>query len=426
MCIISFAGLGQTGWINQTPSSEYPGLFGICAVDSAHVWAVGNDHEGTVTEEIVLRSTNGGDSWDIVNTGFNERFTGVIFINCDTGFISGQAADDEPFIIRSFDAGQNWQRLDIRASVITTVNDIEFHRSESEDSIFMYVAGGLGYVWKSKDLGDSWNVLSGGCRNGNFNACFFIDKNTGWFVGTPDAQYNNSIMVTRNGGVDFTEQINPEQRKLNEVSFANADTGIVVGLSSTILYTKNGGETWENKPNTGYRWQSVQLTASGRAWAVGNDGTIGYSTDYGYSWEIQESGMEGYELWDVSFINDNEGWIVGGGIGSPGIVLHTTTGGAGTTEIDPDDPGGIFSLGQNYPNPFTRTTRIRYKIETPGMITISLYNVLGNRLEYLVNEYKPQGAYTIDFMNDHYPRGIYFYELKAGSELIQTRRMIIL
>ena len=52
--------------------------------------------------------------------------------------------------------------------------------------------------------------------------------------------------------------------------------------------------------------------------------------------------------------------------------------------------------------------------------------MLGNKLEDLVHEFQLQGEYTVDFVNDHYPGGIYFYDLKIGSEFIQTKKMIIL
>lgn len=409
--------LAQDGWTNQTPSSTYPALMGVYAIDSDHIWAVGS--EGTV-----IRSTNGGDTWDIVNTGFDDNFATVIFLNLDTGFVTGRATDDDPFVLRTYDAGSNWERIDLPASG-NDVYDIDFFYSESEDSTIIFATGGLGYVWKTKKFGDSWKTLAGGCGNGNFNSCDMVDENTGWFVGTPDAQYNFSIMYTADGGLLFTEQTNPTERKLNGVSFANASKGIAVGLVGTILYTEDGGATWETRPNTGYRWQAVTQTETGKAWVVGDDGNIAHSEDYGYTWTNQESGLT-YELWDVYFIDENEGWIVGGGIGNPGIVLHTTTGGETTTEIEPVGQAGIYSLDQNQPNPFRNKTRISYHVQNPGDITIWLYDASGNILECLVSEPKLQGDYQFEFVNDRYPAGIYFYDLKVGSELITTRKMIIL
>lgn len=66
--LTTMIGTGQTGWENQTPSFSYPGLLGIDAIDSMHVWAVGND--GTV-----IRTMNGGVTWNSVRTGFDDNFS---------------------------------------------------------------------------------------------------------------------------------------------------------------------------------------------------------------------------------------------------------------------------------------------------------------------------------------------------------------
>jgi photosystem II stability/assembly factor-like uncharacterized protein len=416
--LLPLAVLGQDGWTNQIPASEYPGLQGIFAIDSAHVWAVGM--EGTI-----LHTEDGGATWEVVPSGYADNFNNVLFINRDTGFIAGNPAEGDAFMIRTLDGGESWQRLGLPTAVTTTVNDIGYGCSANGDSLILYAAGGLGHIWKSGGAGDSWTLLQGGCRNGNFNACCIVDEQTGWFVGTPDAQYSETIMVTTDGGISFGEQTNPEQRKLNGVSFVDASHGVAAGLSYTLLYTENGGETWETRPNTGYRWQDVHLDGSGRAWAVGDKGTIAYSEDFGYTWNPQESGMS-VELWDVSFINDREGWIAAGGIGNPGYVLHTTTGGVGSTGIHPADPLRATSLGQPYPNPVKHTARIGYYIQAPALVTISLYDILGNKLKDLVREFTPPGEHSVDFDADGHAEGLYFYDLKVGSQWIQTNRMVIL
>jgi hypothetical protein len=139
---------------------------------------------------------------------------------------------------------------------------------------------------------------------------------------------------------------------------------------------------------------------------------------------MQESGLN-CELWDVCFLNEHEGWIAGGGIGNPGVVLHTISGGEGAEGIDPEYVKSVNSLDQNHPNPVVNATRISYHIHHPERITVSLYDVLGNKLETLVDEYQPKGDYTIDFKSDPYPEGIYFYDLKVSSGLVKTVKMVI-
>jgi photosystem II stability/assembly factor-like uncharacterized protein len=418
LCLITYAAWSQNGWTNQTPSSEYPGLHAVYAIDSLNVWVAGE--QGTI-----LHSLDGGESWDAVETGFEDSFTNVLFLNRDTGFISGIPAEGDAFILRTTDQGESWQRIDLPTAVYTMVNDIDFFHSEVDDTITIYAVGGLGHGWKTKDCFTTCIGLGGGCGNGNYNACSIIDENTAWFVGTPDAYYNHSIMFTSDGGISFVEQINPEKIKLNGVSFCDANHGIAVGNAYTVLSTDNGGETWTKIECEGYRWWSVVLNESGKAWAVGNDGNIVHSTDYGVTWQMQESGVDS-ELWDVSFINDQEGWVVGGGIGKPGIVLHMNTEGAGPSAMNHVTVTKKVALGQNVPNPFIYHTRISYQVQVPARVTISLYDVLGNRLEQLVDAKQPEGSYCFDFVNDHYPEGIYFYDLEVDSKRIQTHRMVIM
>jgi len=94
-------------------------------------------------------------------------------------------------------------------------------------------------------------------------------------------------------------------------------------------------------------------------------------------------------------------------------------------------------------NPFNPLTKIKFTIPTPpssspltkgrnevGFVTLKVYDILGNEVATLVNEYKPAGNYEIEF-NSHSDEGqnlssgIYLYRLQAGS-LIQTQKMILL
>ncbi len=110
---------------------------------------------------------------------------------------------------------------------------------------------------------------------------------------------------------------------------------------------------------------------------------------------------------------------------------------------------GTFSLDQNYPNPFNPSTKIRYTIPTSPLnpspyqgegqgvrlVTLKVYDVLGNEVATLINEYKLAGSYEIEFSaiggsasgGNAYnlPSGIYFYRLQAGS-VVQTRKMILI
>jgi photosystem II stability/assembly factor-like uncharacterized protein len=84
-----------------------------------------------------------------------------------------------------------------------------------------------------------------------------------------------------------------------------------------------------------------------------------------------------------------------------------------------------FVMEQNYPNPFNPVTIIHYSIPQQSSVTLKVYDVLGNEIATLVDEYKPAGSYEVDFNANKLSSGVYFYKLQAGS-FVETKKMILL
>ena len=87
-------------------------------------------------------------------------------------------------------------------------------------------------------------------------------------------------------------------------------------------------------------------------------------------------------------------------------------------------------LNQNYPNPFNPVTTIEYSIANDSHVNLSVYNVKGQLIRTLVNEFKKSNNYKViwDGKNDRdhdVTSGVYFYRIKA-NEFIQTRKLVIL
>lgn len=85
----------------------------------------------------------------------------------------------------------------------------------------------------------------------------------------------------------------------------------------------------------------------------------------------------------------------------------------------------LFSLGQNYPNPFNPCTVISFQMPAGSLIALKVFDVLGNEITTLIDEYKPAGKYEIEFKAASLPSGVYFYQLKAEN-YISTKKMILL
>ena len=93
--------------------------------------------------------------------------------------------------------------------------------------------------------------------------------------------------------------------------------------------------------------------------------------------------------------------------------------------VDEENILHSFQLFQNYPNPFNPSTVISWQSTVGSHQTLKIYDVLGNEIAVLVDEYKPAGRYEVQFDASGLSSGTYFYQLQVG-ELIQTRKMILL
>lgn len=84
-----------------------------------------------------------------------------------------------------------------------------------------------------------------------------------------------------------------------------------------------------------------------------------------------------------------------------------------------------FYLFNNYPNPFNSSTVIKFRIPEAGLVTLTVYDLLGREVEKLANKNMAVGIYSIDFNASNLSGGVYFYALKAG-DFLQTKKMIYL
>lgn len=82
-------------------------------------------------------------------------------------------------------------------------------------------------------------------------------------------------------------------------------------------------------------------------------------------------------------------------------------------------------LFQNLPNPFSLHTTIPFYLPQPGNVHLSVSDMSGKELKILINETMPAGSHTYDFNGSHLPSGVYFIQLKANSQSV-VRKIILL
>ena len=86
---------------------------------------------------------------------------------------------------------------------------------------------------------------------------------------------------------------------------------------------------------------------------------------------------------------------------------------------------GSFSLSQNYPNPFNPSTKIEYSIAKSGYVSLKIYNILGQEVATLGNQFQNAGTYIATFDASKLASGIYFYRLNAGT-FSDVKKMLLL
>lgn len=154
--------------------------------------------------------------------------------------------------------------------------------------------------------------------------------------------------------------------------------------------------------------------------------------------EITEA-EEWIELkWDLGDVDPNTPWDLitiimqleegAGGDGGPDFTwyiddINIEEEVANSSIADSEVPDG-YNLKQNYPNPFNPTTQIEFSLPEQSHVTLSVYNILGQQVEMLVNETYSQGNHTVEFDATNLPSGNYIYRLEAG-DFVQSQQMML-
>ena len=101
----------------------------------------------------------------------------------------------------------------------------------------------------------------------------------------------------------------------------------------------------------------------------------------------------------------------------------------GSTGIDEQKIKGIlpneFKLFQNYPNPFNPSTIIKFQLPIQSLVSLRVYDALGNEIETLVDGEKPAGSYELELNESGLISGVYFYQLRTIN-FMETKKMILL
>lgn len=326
----------------------------------------------------------------------------------------------------TFPTGVRWRRFP--AGCWTTPFSVVFSRS---DSIAYVTVCGL---HRSTDQGITWNQIEGS-TSFYFSKLLGVNSRTGREIYNAVGSFgtNNNLLRSTNSGVTWDSLLAvtasyPTYLNDSPLSlWAHGDT-ILVGVKSTIFDTSqsigvfrstNNGASWAHTYTQHRVYGIVASEVSANLLFVASEAGILKSTDFGGAWTPYNNALPTSRLTSIIISPYSDTMFVSTETHGVLKVWNYLTGVGEKAEL----PNG-FELLQNYPNPFNPETKIGFRIQESGFVSLKVFDVLGREVATLVNEVKQPGNHSMQFDAGNLSSGVYFYQLKV-NDLVQSKKMIL-
>jgi photosystem II stability/assembly factor-like uncharacterized protein len=344
---------GGVSWFSQSITHLTTStMYGIYAYDANNVFAAGNASS-------FYRSTDGGDSWSLIPNPFTAStdLREVKFTSSSNGFVIGTGTR----IARTTDGGATWAQVHSGASVqlwsmgfnssgttgvvvgasstVLRTTDggstwtpaagfptgITFYSARFATDNIVYISGSNGHYYKSTDAGATWVPLHYRFTSTRIRDVSFANLDTGWVVGT------TFIAKTTDGGFTWTEQTSPFTGDINEVVAVNSQLVIAGADGGNVVRTSDGGATWTTIPTgisgTNSDILAIDFVNENFGIVAAYNGNVATTTNGGLTWNIVGL-ITGSNPWDMDMVTETHGWVSGTGE----RIFRTTDGGATWTQ----------------------------------------------------------------------------------------------
>jgi len=382
-------------------------------IDENHGWIIGIWGRLLVT-------TNGGQLWIEKNVEFSSQHSDIAFKDINHGWII-QADIGE--IFHTSDGGESWDIQVVDPDPVHLIFTKIFIKNNGN----VWISGpGL---YESTDNGASWNKYGPDVW---FRDISFSNDTLGFATSTEKTYYTTDCGKTWNIHNDVAEITN----ETDYVFFADNLNGWIVPLSRGIIRTTDGGFSWNYIGDIPVNDDHIFFNDSNEGWSTKFITDIYYTNDGGISWEKNapdfwyfKYGNVYHPINDIHFLNRNHGWFIGTNQLLLEYKREVITEPDTTNNEEPITPGS-FNLIQNYPNPFNTETTIKYDVKENIRTEIKIYNLRGQEIKTLINEYKYAGSYYVtwngrDNSGAVVSSGIYICTMKA-AKYIKSIKLVFL
>jgi len=426
----------------------------------------------------VYCSSNGGNYWYSVNSGMGTPTIKNALLSSGTKLYSSSTSiGGIRGLFATTNYGENWSKSGFRSFNISSLILIGSTLFVGTDSSGIYYSSNEGSTWyptknelnnnsilslinhgsnifagtvdsgvyKSTNNGQNWLRVNSGL--GNFFIKTFFSKDTILYAGT-----NSGIYKTINSGSNWT-YFGLSATPVNAIIAYN--NNLLSGTDNGVQITTNNGINWISGILSGKIIKGFYIFQN-KIYSGTNNGVY-ISTDNGFDW--YQNGLSSYTINSFAsfsdtltcstsngvYVTSNNGinWIwlgprahgetksilvYNGNIYSSGDILNHETGCvwkriastlSGIKNIS-NEIVSNYCLFQNYPNPFNPVTKIKFNIKKEyrsqeSEVKLSIYDILGRKIEDLVNEKLQPGTYEVEWNASQFSSGVYFYQFRAGD-----------
>jgi len=358
----------------------------------------------------VVMTSDGGRTWTTLTSGTAQKLNSIFMVNQNLGFAVGENGT----IIKTTDGGKSWINL-------ISPEGTTWYATYFQNELKGFLVGATSLIYRTTDGGISWISTPTGV-NTVFRSVSFSGE-AGFICGD-----HGVIMKTNDDGDSWSFVIVEEliEASLNRVFCLNPQYSFIIGnrisLNTNIMYfgkTLDQGQSWTIKT---FDFFSFTFLIN----LFFTDDLTGYLTGTGFIWKTINGGISWIDQTpailssgpsSVIFTNDQTGIAVG----NMGQILMTMNGGGLGTPEPPNNK--IQLMEQNFPNPFNKSTVIRWYLKERSKVELKVFGYMGDEIATLIDSDLTEGVHSVMFTPVNLSSGVYFYQLRV-NRTIETRKLV--
>lgn len=353
---------------------------------------------------VVLKTNDAGTMWNSISAG-NDYHSNLLAVSGKNtlhfhAYKMTSMGVDSNFIFRSTDAGESWTST--YEGFYSPVYSIFFYDSVVGYALVGETSSGTMKLLKTMDAGASWLPWQSFWKP--YYSVFFSDPLTGYLVG------DDEILRTTDGAQTWTSTA--ISGVIYSLWFINNDIGFAVGyesnISGIILKTTDGGETWSTySTNTPYPIEEMMFADNQTGYAAGGYGLVFKTTDCGETWNLLNT-YSSNTLQSVCATDLNTVYVAG----TNGTILKTTSGGIVDASNYP-----VSNFAKIYPNPVNDL----FTLQLPENFINAKYTVYNINGQNLLTGIVTGTTTQINISN--IPGGIYFIRITDRDNVDVVKMM---